>query len=164
MSKLKKTILYALVIAFGISFAVPSLAADKTKIGSIYIPSLNTKGDIVDTSTIVGLGADLWHRGKGEPGNSTYKNVVLAGHRTVNLSKNVPFNNLPSMKKGDKIEILWKGKNYVYEVYETKIVTPTDISIEFNTPEQTLTMYTCVYNFNAKNRFMVRAHLVEEKK
>ncbi len=158
----KTTIQLTLSVALAALLCAPFFASagDKTVIGSISIPSLNAKGTIVETSTITGLGADLWHRGPGEPGSDIYQNVVLAGHRTVKLSKQVPFYNLPLMKKGDQVVLNWKGETYTYEVYEIKIVTPADISIEFNTNEPTLTMYTCVYNFNAKNRLMVRARPV----
>jgi sortase A len=160
----KTTIQLTLSVALAALLCAPFFASagDKTVIGSISIPSLNAKGTIVETSTITGLGADLWHRGPGEPGSDIYQNVVLAGHRSSKFSKQVPFYNLPLMKKGDQVVLNWKGETYTYEVYETKIVAPTDISIEFNTNEPILTMYTCVYNFNAKNRFMVRAKLVKD--
>lgn len=69
--------------------------------------------------------------------------VILAAHRYGYLRWSVPyrlknsFYNLPKVKVGDTIEIIWRQRKYVYEVYaEGKGEEITDYSAD-------LILYTC---------------------
>jgi sortase (surface protein transpeptidase) len=71
------------------------------------------------------------------------KPTILAAHRYGYLSWTVPyrlknsFYNLPKLKKGATVEIVWKQRKYVYEIYkEEKGETITDYSAD-------LILYTC---------------------
>jgi sortase A len=85
----------------------------------------------------------------GEPGN-----VAFAGHRDTFFRK------LKDVKKGDRIVVTTAGGVYAYDVRETKVVRPSDVSVLEPTREPALTLVTC-YPFDfigrAPERFIVRA-------
>jgi sortase (surface protein transpeptidase) len=69
--------------------------------------------------------------------------VILAAHRYGYLRWSVPyrlknsFYNLPKVKVGDTVEIIWRQRKYIYEVYaEGKGEEITDYSAD-------LILYTC---------------------
>lgn len=128
---------------------------------TLTIPRLDIVGRIAILPTIKGLGNNIWHR----PNSSTPDqggNSVFIAHRmiTIPYPMKATFGTLPKATIDDVIEVKWGGKLYKYKVYETKIVKPADIEIEFNTDESIITLYTCVYTLTGKDRFVVRAKLL----
>ena len=91
--------------------------------------------------------------GGGEP-------TILAAHRfgylswTNSFRRENSFYNLPKLKIGDTIEIVYQQRKYVYEVTRTAQGTEiTDYSAD-------LILYTCE-NLTGPDRFFVYAHLLE---
>lgn len=81
-------------------------------------------------------------------------NAVIYGH-----NKRYIFGPIRWLKKGDLIEIKTQnGKGYLYELIETKVVSPSTVEVLDSTNEPVLTLYTCT-GWLDKDRFVVRARL-----
>jgi LPXTG-site transpeptidase (sortase) family protein len=63
---------------------------------------------------------------------------------------------------GQKLALFWEGKEYLYEVTETKVVEATAVEIEAPTKDKQLTIYTCTPIWTAKQRLVVIALPVDE--
>lgn len=97
----------------------------------------------------------------GEPGN-----VYIFGHSSDYVwapgDYKTIFAKLPEMKVGDQIEITdAEGKLFIYEVTETKIVWPRDLSVldQFNDEKHILTLQTSYPLGTALQRYIVVAEL-----
>lgn len=113
----------------------------------LSVPKLNI------SQTIVGVDSNdlskyLAHLpGSALPGEKG--NVFISGHSALSQffsMKKAVFANLPSLKKGDQIEVLAAGAKFSYFVLELKIVDPKDLSV-INPPDSSgryLTLMTCV--------------------
>lgn len=123
----------------------------------LVVPSINVDIRITEGPDVSALLQGGWRR----PHTSTPDsggNTVIAGHRFLYTSTNASyFYNLDKVKTGDPIIIYWKGKEYNYNVTETKQVQATDVEIEDNTPDTRLTLYTCTPLWTAKDRLVVIA-------
>jgi len=86
-------------------------------------------------------------------------NTVIIGHRW-SYSDPATFYNLDKMEVGDKFSVYWNKEEYVYEVFETKIVPPTRIEIEAPTEDARLTLYTCAPLWTATDRLVVTSKLI----
>lgn len=87
-------------------------------------------------------------------------NTVVVGHRYFGQGKNT-FYHLNKLKKDDLIIVYWEGVEYNYQVVEIFETVPQNISIESNTKEPILTLYTCS-GLSAEKRFIVKAKLLEK--
>ncbi len=143
----------------------PIIVNKNIKEYSLSIPRLNIK----DARVIVG-GEDL-KKGlvhylprsfPGEPGN-----IAIFGHSTLPQLYNVKdyatiFTYLPSLKKEDKIYAKYDGATYEYDVSETFIVTPDEVSIlDQKYDDAYLTLVTCVPPGTAWSRFVIKAKLAK---
>lgn len=82
-------------------------------------------------------------------------NLCLAGHNMRNMTM---FGKLKKLENGDEVEITnLYGDKYIYTVYETYYVEPTQTEVLKNTSEPILTMITC--NNTSSKRLIVRAKL-----
>lgn len=99
-------------------------------------------------------------------------NIVIAGHSsapTLN-ARGSPyqdvFASLPEAKIGDRIELRdTMGTPAIYEVIETHVVPATETSILLqDTKKSELTLFTCYPVGTTKERWVVRARLVEEER
>ncbi len=85
-------------------------------------------------------------------------NIAFAAHRDTF------FRPLKNIRAGDHIRVSTPDGDFTYIVRDTRIVTPTEVSVLHPTPEPTLTLITC-HPFNyvgpAPNRFIVRAEAVD---
>jgi sortase A len=88
-------------------------------------------------------------------------NMVIVGHRFYgnNIST---FYHLDKVLVGQKLALFWEGKEYLYEVTETKVVEATAVEIEAPTKDKQLTIYTCTPIWTAKQRLVVIALPVDE--
>ncbi|MCT4597523.1 MAG: class D sortase [Vallitalea sp.] len=81
-------------------------------------------------------------------------NAVLAGHRSHTYG--VFFNRLNELENGDKIVINTKDKEYVYTVYEKKIVEPNDLTVMRGSSKfKVITLITCDPVIGATHRLIV---------
>lgn len=105
-----------------------------------------------------------WHKklqgvSPADPGNT-----VIIGHRFTYTTPNGPFYNLDKVSIGDTIIIYWEGRELLYKVSNISEVEPTAIEIENNTPDRTLTLYTCTPLLTASHRLVVVAKPIERSK
>jgi len=84
-------------------------------------------------------------------------NTVLVGHRFTYKDPTGVFYHLDKVQKGDEVTVHWQGKAYEYEVTEIKVVPASEVSVEHNTTEPRLTVYTCTPLWSVANRLVVIA-------
>jgi sortase A len=63
---------------------------------------------------------------------------------------------------GDPIELIWDVKKYSYQVTTSSVVTSRAVSIEDNTTQPILTLYTCTPLWTSQNRLVVVAKLISK--
>ena len=68
---------------------------------------------------------------------------------------------LEKLSVGDTYEIHYNSKKYVYQVVETKIVQPNDLSVLNQTSKPTSTLITCTPPGTSWRRFVVVANQIE---
>ena len=122
--------------------------------------SLGMEETINEGNSIATLRKGVWrlpHTSTPDKGGNT----VLVGHRFT-YSGQAVFYHLDKVKQGDRITIVWKGKLYSYEVKTIKVVPPTEVSVEANTKEPMLTIYTCTPLLTAKDRLVIQATPIGE--
>lgn len=120
-------------------------------IGKIGVQSEILEG--VDENT---LDNGLWRR----PNTSTPAlggNTVIAAHRYKYITGANTFYNLDKLQVGDTISLVWQGKQYTYQVFSTEVVPASETSVEANTAEPQLTLYTCTPLWKSTDRLVVRA-------
>jgi len=89
-------------------------------------------------------------------------NMVVAAHRFSYTGPRGLFYFLDKLQVGDEIGVQWGGKLYHYQVASTRVVSPTEISVQGPTDDTRLTLYTCTPLFNPVNRLVVVAKPVDE--
>lgn len=83
-------------------------------------------------------------------------NAVVAGHRGHSFG--TYFSRLDEIVIGDEIKVTAGGKTYIYEVYETLIVEPNDLSVlRGSSAHQVLTLITCHPMYTSTHRLIVHA-------
>lgn len=128
-----------------------------TPMGIIKIGKINLKLPIYDGTSErylkVGSG-----RIKGTSNIGEIGNIALAGHRSRTFGRF--FNRLNELEIGDEIIIEEGNKTYVYTVYKTHIVEPTDITVLYrNNKDRVLTLVTCDPVEVSTHRLIVHAVL-----
>ena len=92
----------------------------------------------------------------GEPGNS-----VFFGHSSGDWweagNYKFIFVILEKLSIGDTYEIHYNSRKYIYQVEETKVVSPTDLSVLNQTSYPSSTLITCTPPGTSWQRFVVRA-------
>lgn len=87
-------------------------------------------------------------------------NCSIAGHRSYTFGKY--FNRLDELEPGDEIRITYGTQEYIYEVYETFLVLPTEVTVtEPQGNESVVTLITCHPVINPTHRLIVRGKLVK---
>jgi len=140
---------------------------------SVVIPKIDAKANIianVDTSNkkeyLDALQKGVAHaKGTNFPGQNG--RIFLFSHSTdspLNFARyNAIFYLLKKLEVGDKIVVFFSDRKYVYEVKDTKIVSPKDTSwIQPKTGEEELVLMTCDPPGTNWNRLLVFAKPVEE--
>ena len=129
----------------------------------IKIAKIGVDVVVVEGTTPAALKAGAGHY-KGTPLPCETGNVAIAGHRTT---YGKPFNQLDRLTKGDTIVLQTPVGTCTYEVTDRGAspnpftVDPENIAIVANTPgERNLTLTTCHPKGSAKQRLVIRAHLV----
>jgi sortase A len=89
----------------------------------------------------------------GQPGN-----CVISGHRTT---YGAPFRHIEQLATGDIITLETATSVYIYEVYDQRIVMPTDLTVLEQGGEPKLTLTACHPWYSAAQRIVVIARLVE---
>lgn len=98
-----------------------------------------------------------------DPGN--FGNFFLTGHSSYykwdpGRYKDV-FALLHEMKSGDMIEVYWEGKKYTYEMEESRVVPPTEVSVlDQPVDKKIITLMTCTPIGTNTNRLIWTGNLV----
>ncbi|MDX1766168.1 MAG: class E sortase [Candidatus Saccharimonadales bacterium] len=135
------------------------LAAPPTE-NTLIIPSIQVDEKVVEGSSLDVIGGGgVWRR----PGTSTPDqggNTVIVGHR-FSYSDPSTFYHLDKMNQGERFAVFWNSQEYIYEVFEEKVVPATAIEIEDESPTPIMTLYTCTPVWTARDRLVIKARLVE---
>lgn len=130
--------------------------------GRLIIPSLD-----LDLEVGYGVSDEDLKKGPGfypQSGHPDTGNVCIAGHRNAHGS---PFMDLNELQSGDKIELYYDRKKYLYEVEKIFIVDEYDWSVIEPAGEPVITLTTChpLYPVNGKyDRLIVRGVLTSVAK
>ena len=124
-------------------------------LGVIEIPKLKVKLPIFYGTSmgnlIVGAGQIEGTTPIGEIGN-----VAISAHRSYTYGHQ--FNRLDELQVGDEISVTTEAGVYLYRVYKTHVVEPTDTSVlNRNNRDKVLTLVTCTPIQNATHRLIVHA-------
>lgn len=133
--------------------APPAPIPENTLIGRLTIPRLRLKAIVREGSGENTLSLALGHiPGTSLPGQSG--TVGIAGHRDT------IFRSLRNIKKNDVIRFETLKGSRTYQVVDTKIVKPSDVSVLKPQDHPELTLVTCYpfyYVGSAPDRFIVQA-------
>ena len=124
----------------------------------LVLPTISLDEPIVVGDDPGNIHRGAWHR----PNTSTPNkggNTVIVGHR-FSYSDPAIFYHLDKMTVGDTFAIWWEGKEYVYRIFQTRVVEATAIEIEDNTVEPIATVYTCTPVWTATDRLVIRGELL----
>jgi sortase A len=125
-------------------------------VGTIQIPKINLAMTVVEGTAEAQLAMGPGHYPTtplpGEAGNA-----AIAGHRTTYLH---PFYSLDALTSGDLIYITTLQGTFLYRVYKSQVVLPTDVAVVAPTPTPQLTLTTCNPRYSASQRLVVTANLV----
>jgi sortase A len=86
-------------------------------------------------------------------------NFCVAGHRSYTYSEY--FNRLDELEKGDIIKAKTKKGTFEYEVYEKKVVEPTEVSVLEPTEDASITLVTCTPIRVATHRLIIKGRLTK---
>lgn len=121
----------------------------------IIIPQIEVDSSILEGDDINILNkGEAWRR----PNTSNPVkggNTVVVAHRFFGRGKNT-FYHLNKLKINDEIIIFWEGKEFNYKIEKVFETTPDNLSVEKNTGDDRLTLYTCS-GMSAENRLVVIA-------
>lgn len=122
----------------------------------LVIPSIGVNEPILESTNIgVITNGGTWRRpASAKPTDNN--NTVIVGHRFYGNNVST-FYNLDKVKIGQLLAVYWEGKEFLYEVVESKVVDASAVDIEAPTTERRLTLYTCTPIWTAKNRLVVVA-------
>jgi len=121
----------------------------------LIIPGINLNVIVVE-----GTSPDCLKKGPGHmkktvlPGEKGVS--VISGHRTTH---GAPFFKLGNLRDGDRIIIETMTAQYVFQVYETKEVSPNDTSFIKPSDESILALTTCTPIYSARRRLVILARL-----
>lgn len=134
------------------------LDSSRGLVGRIRIPRIGVSAIIREGVDARTLSRAVGHvPGTAAPGSDG--NSALSAHRDTF------FRPLESIRPGDRIQISTLDEDVTYIVSDTRIVSPTEVSVLAPTDERTLTLITCypfTYVGPAPDRFIVRAKAVEK--
>lgn len=149
--------------------ATPAVAETVSQTPSLIIPKININAPIVFEPSISeakiqsALQGGVVHYGNtpkpGRPGNA-----VVVGHSSNDWwepgSYKFVFVLLDKLVPGDTFNVHYEGKNYIYQVAESKVVEPNDLSVLAPTREPTITLITCTPPGTSWKRLIIKAHQI----
>ena len=140
------------------TLAGPPPPPEGAALAIIKIPAIGIEKAVVQGVSLADLKKGPGHYPDtampGQPGNA-----AIAGHRTT---YGAPFYSLDELDPGDPIFVTTKQGSFRYEVRESKVVRPSEVSVLDPTPDNRLTLTTCHPRLSAKERLIVVAALIGE--
>ena len=103
------------------------------------------------------------YKNTGMPG--VVGNNVILGHNTNNFWNSGKYKTafvlLDRLEKGDTFEVHHEGKRYIYEIYEKKVIEPTDRSVVTQeVTEPIVTLITCHPPGTSWKRLIIQARQI----
>ncbi|MGH9093914.1 MAG: class E sortase, partial [Acidimicrobiales bacterium] len=145
------------VVGGGSAGAAPAEAAPGGAIDHMIIPKIGVDKFVVEGTNEANLTQGPGHY-PGTPLPGQTGNSAIAGHRTT---YGAPFFRLDALGPGDDIYLKdTSGQKFRYQVFQSLVVPPNDISVLSATPDAELTLTTCNPRFSATSRLIVKAKLV----
>lgn len=132
-------------------------------IGQLVIDSLNIKLPILKglekANLKIGVGTMKEGQKMGEG------NYALAGH--YNKNDDILFGRLLDIKEGDIVSITDKKMVYEYEIYETTVVSETEVELLSDDKaskrgDSIITLMTCYYSSKTRKRFFAFGDLINK--
>jgi sortase A len=126
-------------------------------LGIIEIAKIKAKLPVIKGTTekVLDMGAG-YLEGTAYPGK--VGNTAIAAHRSRTYGR--MFNRLGEVEKGDRITIKTDQGTYQYEVFDTFLVKPNDLSVlQKKGDKKILTLITCHPSNNPTHRLIVQAIL-----
>lgn len=146
---------------------------DKNAPAKIIINSVNVSAPVIYDQTIVNENAFLQalQRGVVHYPNTAFPgqtgNMVLFGHSSSQWwapgDYKYIFTLLDKVKQNDLIFVEYQGVRYIYRVYNSQVVPPTDLSVLNQGSRNILTLMTCSPIGTNTNRLIVRAQQIVPK-
>lgn len=140
----------------------PTPILDPTSPAQLVIPKIGVEALIiwnVDEEAIPDklLEGVVHFKGTALPGQ--IGNIFITGHSSYYSWSTSPYKDvfalLEKISVGDKIYIQFQGATFTYVVTDTKVVSPKEISVMDQTPDNNLTLMTCVPIGTNLNRLIV---------
>ena len=128
----------------------------------LVVPDINLDEPIIEGSNLSVIGGGGTWRLPHTSDPAAGGNTVIVGHRW-SYSEPATFYHLDKISIGERFAIWWQQKEYVYEVFDTRIVPPTDLSVEGPSAEPIATLYTCTPIWTASNRLIIQARLLTQE-
>ncbi|OFW67678.1 MAG: hypothetical protein A2V52_08165 [Actinobacteria bacterium RBG_19FT_COMBO_54_7] len=108
--------------------------------------------------------SDNLKRGPGHIPGTAYPgqagNMVISGHRTT---YGAPFRHIEQLLAGDEILLMTADNRYSYEVYDQRIVEPSDLTVLEQGGESKLTLTACHPWYSAAQRIVVISRLTNSE-
>lgn len=125
----------------------------------IRIPRLGLNAVVVQGTSTADLRKGPGHyRSTGIPGAGRV--VAIAGHRTT---YGAWFRHIDELRKGDPVELEFRGVDYVYEVTGHRVVAANDWRIIRYRGYEKLVLTACHPVYSASHRWVAFARLVRER-
>jgi len=116
----------------------------------------------VDSVVVQGTAPEDLRKGPGLYDRSSFPGsggtTAIAGHRTT---YGAPFRDVDELRSGDRIVLELPYGTFAYEVQDTRIVEPTDVSVLDRIDHDRLVLSACHPLFSAAQRIIVFARLTE---
>ncbi|WP_158566957.1 class E sortase [Actinomadura craniellae] len=145
--------------------AAPKKKKKKTTTVTVHIPRFGRK---YRHRVVKGVSQRALTRGIGHyPGTAppgAIGNMVLAGHRTMHPA---PFANIHLLRKGDRIIVKARGRQYVYRVFSLRIVPESNKKIAEPVPfrpgkvptQRIATLFSCHPKGSRTKRYVAFARM-----
>ena len=115
------------------------------------------EGEILDNLS----GGVVHYKGTSLPGGEG--NVFLVGHSSAYPwaagEYGQVFSLLDKLVRGDRIEVAYRDKRYIYEVVEKKVISPTNVEVLKPSDKEILSLMTCWPIGTTLNRLIVQSEL-----
>ncbi|MBU4331595.1 class E sortase [Patescibacteria group bacterium] len=129
-------------------------------VNKIIIPKIGVDMKIIEGADANVLYQGAWHI----PGTSAPDkggNTVISAHRYLyQPPSSRTFYLLDKLGVGDIVKVIWRDKEYQYQVKEIKVVDPGQVEILSNTTQPVLTLFTCTPLFTSEKRLVVVADYI----
>ncbi len=87
-------------------------------------------------------------------------NIVIGGHYELADFEPGPFYALDELVLGDRIDVIFMGEAFTYEVAAITLVEPTDLRVIQPTPVEVLTLLTC-YDYSPLSETYTHRYVVQ---